>query len=303
MHTIFNFDTIVYHNPCNDGTTALWCANYYKNIPEKVPCKAGTIPTINVENKNILFVDICPNFDYLIEISKTAKNVIILDHHKTSMDTYEINKDKCPTNLQIILDMEKSGCQITWDYFFQDIIRPWFVDYVADRDLWKWKLPNSKEINQILYDNNMIDPYYLENITNLINYSQEQIDEIVKEGSILLKFQKKQLDIAISRSLEANITINEITYNIWLGTTTSADRSDLGNLLANKELSSGLLPDFSATWIYEPKLNEWWISLRGHKSSPDLSIIARVLGGGGHKAASAFSIKSPKTLTDIFIIK
>lgn len=303
MNTILDFDIIIYHSPCNDGSTALWCANYYKNIPEKVSCKAGVLPNIVADSKNILFVDLCPKFEYLLEISKIAKNVIVLDHHKTSFDTYELNKHLCPTNLQIILDMDKSGCQITWDYFFQNKPRPWFVDYVGDRDLWAWKLPNSKEINQVFFDNNLLDPNYLDNITKLLNYSHEEISEIIKEGSLLLKFQKKQLDIAVVRALEAQIIVNDKIYNIWLGTTTTTDRSDLGNLLANKLLISGVLPDFSATWVYEPKANEWWISLRGHKDSPDLSIIAGNYGGGGHKFASAFSIKHPQTLRDIFLIK
>ncbi len=300
---MINFDTIVYHYPCNDGVASLWIANYYKEINEKVSCKAGTNPEINVLNKNILFVDLCPKFDYLFEISKTAKNVVILDHHKTAIDAFELYKDKCPANLHIMLDITKSGCQITWDYFFPNKARPWFIEFVGDRDLWAWKLLNSKEINQVFFDNNMFDAYYLDNITKLLDYSQEQIDDLIKEGIILLKIQKKQLDVAIYRALEATIKVKENIYNVWLGTTTSSDRSELGNMLANKLFESGELPDFSATWIYEPKLREWWISLRGHKSSPDLSIVAGVFGGGGHKLAAAFSIKAPLSLNDIFIIK
>ncbi len=303
MNTILHFDTIVYHSPCNDGSTALWCAYHFNDIHEKVACKAGLNPNIVVDNKIILFVDLCPKFEYLFEICKTAKNVVVLDHHKTSFDAYELNKNLCPTNLQIILDMSNSGCQLTWDYFFPNKERPWFVDYVGDRDLWAWKKPNSKEINQVFFDNNMLDPYFLDNITKLLTYSQEQIDDLIKEGTMLLKFQKKQLDIAVSRALEATMNINGIIYNVWLGTTTSSDRSDLGNLLANKLLSSGKLPDFSATWIYEPKANEYWISLRGHKESPDLSVIAGKFGGGGHQKASGICIKFPKTLRDIFLIK
>ncbi len=307
MNSEFYFDTIVYHSPCNDGSTALWCACHFNNIPEKVACKAGVNPNIIVDNKNILFVDLCPKFEYLFEICKTAKKVVVLDHHKTSNDAFEIYKNvyknQCPNNLQIILDMSKSGCQITWDYFFPNEERPWFVDYVGDRDLWTWKKPNSKEINQVFFDNNMLDPYYLDNITKLLTYSQEQINDLVKEGTLLLKFSKKQLDIAVSRAIEATMDISGQIYNVWLGTTTSSDRSELGNLLANKPLSSGKLPDFSATWIYEPKSNEWWISLRGHKESPDLSVIAGKFGGGGHEKASGICIKSPKTLRDIFLIK
>lgn len=302
MDNILNFDVIVYHSPCNDGSTALWCAYYYKDIPEKIACKAGVNPNIVVNNKNILFVDLCPTFDYLFEICKTAKNVVILDHHKTSLDSYELYKNKCPNNLQINMDMSRSGCQITWDYFFPDKARPWFVDYVGDRDLWAWKKSKSKEINQVFFDNNMLDPYFLDNITKLLDYTNENFDDLIKEGTILLKIQKKHLDIASNRAVEASMGVNEKIYNIWLGTTTTADRSDLGNVLANKPLSNGQLPDFSATWVYEPKLREWWISLRGHKNSPDLSEIAKVFGGGGHRASSGLTIKSPKTLHDIFLI-
>jgi len=35
MEVIKDFNTIVYHNPCADGSVALWVANYYKEIVEK----------------------------------------------------------------------------------------------------------------------------------------------------------------------------------------------------------------------------------------------------------------------------
>ena len=114
-----------------------------------------------------------------------------MDHHKTAIDAFELNKQKCPDNLHVVLDITNSGCQIPWDYFFPDSQRPWFIDYVGDRDLWVWKKPNSKEINQVFFDNNMFDAYNLENITKLLDYTEEQINEIVKEGTILLKVKKK----------------------------------------------------------------------------------------------------------------
>ena len=300
---MLEFDTIIYHNPCSDGTVALWAANYYKDIPEKIACKAGCLPNLIPDGKNILFVDICPKFDYLFEICKFAKNIVVLDHHKTSLDAFKLYKTICPNNIHIILDKERSGCQITWDYFYQTS-RPWFVDYTGDRDLWAWKLPNSKEITQALFENNMLDPYYLDKITDLLLYTNNQIDDLIKEGYMMLKYQKKQMDIASARALECSMTVDGQTYNIWIGTITNGDRSELGNILANKPLvSTGLLPDFSSTWIYEPKLKEWWISLRGHHVSPDLSKIAGFYEGGGHALASGFSIKYPKTLHDIFLIK
>jgi oligoribonuclease NrnB/cAMP/cGMP phosphodiesterase (DHH superfamily) len=319
MNTILEFDTVIYHNPCNDGALALWAANYYRDIPEKIACKAGYLPNLAPEGKNILFVDLCPKFDYLFEICELATNVVVLDHHKTSWDAYELYKAHCPDNLHIVLDMSRSGCQISWDYFHQlteveqtlnqnqnqnQTQRPWFVDYVADRDLWTWTLPNSKEINQVFFEDNMMNPYYLDNITKLITYTHEQVNSLVIKGSQLLKYQKEQMDLASEEALEASITAGGQTYNIWLGTISSGDRSEFGNVLAKKPLkSTGQLPDFSATWLYNDKTQEWWVSLRGCANSPDLSVIAGCYEGGGHALACGFSIKYPKTLHDIFLIK
>jgi oligoribonuclease NrnB/cAMP/cGMP phosphodiesterase (DHH superfamily) len=302
MNKILNFDAVIYHSPCNDGACALWAANYYKKIKEKIPCKAGFLPNLTPNNKNILFVDICPNFEYLFEISKLAKNIVIIDHHKTSLDDFEINKLSLPTNLHFVLDKDRAGCQIVWDYFHESQ-RPWFIDYVADRDLWVWKLPNSKEITQVFFENNMLNPYCLDNIDKLLMYTDDQIKDLAKEGEILLKYQKKQIDMACSKASKAFMIVENKTYNVWVATMTYGDRSQLGNMLANKPFPDTLtLPDFSATWLYDQKSKEWRISLRSVKNHIDLTKIAKFYGGGGHANAVSFCIKYPKSLNDVFII-
>lgn len=300
---MFKFDSIVYHAQCSDGVSSLWCANHYKKIDEVVACKAGTNPSFNIINKSILFVDLCPSFEYILEISAQCKSVLILDHHKTALDLYNKNINNIPSNVTFMLDMTKSGCQITWDYFFPNTKRPWFVDYVGDRDLWLWKLPDSKAINASLFENEYFNPKNLEKLNELINPSIERINELKIYGNILLKNQQKELDISSNRALEATITVNNITYNIWLGHTVSALRSELGNILANKKFPNGKYPDFSATWVYDVKSDEWWISFRGTESSPDLSVISGFYGGGGHMRASGITIKNGKNLRDLFTIK
>jgi len=304
-----NFDTIVYHYPCSDGVGALWCANHYKDINEKIPCKAGYKPNLKPDNKTIIFVDLCPSFDILLELAKSAKSILILDHHKSALDSYNKNINNIPENVIYILDMSRSGCQITWDYFFPNCStncttnRPWFIDYIADRDLWTWKLPDSKAINAELFDGDYIDNNNLDKMTELITLSTESINEFVKQGNLILRMQKKELDQSSRHAVEATMQVNGIVYNVWLGTCSGSLRSDLGNILANKPLGSGNLPDFSATWVYEVKSNEWWISLRGNDTSPDLSVICGYFGGGGHRMASGMTIKYPTTLRDIFLIK
>jgi oligoribonuclease NrnB/cAMP/cGMP phosphodiesterase (DHH superfamily) len=138
------FDSIIYHSGCPDGISSLWCALRYNKISEIIACKPGVDPVFEHKNRDILFVDISPSENYLLKIQSEVKSISILDHHKTTREIYTNIKDKLKDNVKFIIDMNRAGCQITWDYFFPNIKRPWFIDYVADRDMWTWKLPNSK---------------------------------------------------------------------------------------------------------------------------------------------------------------
>jgi oligoribonuclease NrnB/cAMP/cGMP phosphodiesterase (DHH superfamily) len=302
---IKDFDIIIYHAPCSDGTGSLWSACHYKDIPEKLVCKAGHDPIGNFSNKNLLFVDICPTFDFIFKNNNVVSNIVIIDHHKSAMDMYEKNKIVLEQykNVTFVFDITKAGCQLTWDYFF-DIERPWFIDYIGDRDLWTWKLPNSKEINAALFATNTIDSYDLSKLDDLLIDSENKKIKLLEYGKIVIHMQKSEINSCVSKAVEAVMLVKDTAYNVWLGgNINTALRSDLGNVLAKKTMSSGKKPDFSATWVFDPKTNEWWVSLRGVENSPDLSVISSYFGGGGHAKASGFTIKDGKHLNNIFLIK
>lgn len=303
------YDVIIYHGPCSDGVSALWCANHYLSDIghqfESIQCRAGSDPEGDFTDKRILFVDLCPSFKFITEKCKIVKKLTILDHHKSAIDMYHENASVLESidNLEIEMDPDRAGCQITWDYFFNDKSRPWFIDYVGDRDLWRWTLPNSKEINAALFENNLIDPSNPNKLTDLITDSETKKQNLLTQGKIILQLQKRELDIGVSKALIAEFKHKDKTYKIWLGGNISMSlRSELGNLLVNKKFSDGTTPDFAAIWVYDPKSNEWWISFRGGNNSPDLSVIARELDGGGHVRSSGISLSGGKTLLDFFKI-
>jgi oligoribonuclease NrnB/cAMP/cGMP phosphodiesterase (DHH superfamily) len=300
------FDIIVFHTQCPDGITSLWAANYHSRINEHIACRAGVEPVIeNYSNKAICFVDICPSYEFICKLAQNAKQIVILDHHKTTIDMYNtLKKEVIPSNIEFILDFDRSGCQITWDYFFpKESERPWFVDYVGDRDLWTWKLENSKAVNTALSESEFFDPANLEKMTKLLDYKKEDVYNLINIGNIILKLHKKELDYSSYKAVEATFKVDNIIYNVWLGSCSSNLRSDLGNILAyKKNLEEDKFLDFAAIWNYEPKYNEWAISLRGHKNSPDLSVISGKFGGGGHAKASGFVIKNSHLL-DVFKLK
>ena len=71
-----------------------------------------------------------------------------MDHHTSNFITMESIKNSDMMNVKYELDIKLSGCQLAWNHFYPDLLRPWFLEYISDRDLWKFELENSKEINE-----------------------------------------------------------------------------------------------------------------------------------------------------------
>jgi oligoribonuclease NrnB/cAMP/cGMP phosphodiesterase (DHH superfamily) len=286
-----NFDYVIYHYGCPDGVTGLWCAYKYNKKFNKFGIPAGKDPSGNFIDKNIIFIDICPTYNFIIKTCNVASKIIILDHHKSAYDMYLKNKDVLDSiiNLEIIFDMNRSGCQIAWDYFFPEVKRPWFIDYVADQDLWTWKLPNSKEINCALEFYEFLDQNDLSKLDSLS--SEDSIPKLIKQGKRIIKVKDKIMQDQLKNSEERNFNFNGTVYRVQTGTIPLEMRSAFGNLLAFKKLNNNIDPDFGIVWNYYPKENIWMISLRGNETSPDLSLIASHFGGGGHAKACGFKIK------------
>ncbi len=265
----------------------------YNNQSIKIGIRAGTDPlNIDFTDKKILFVDVCPTFNFILVQSKLANSITILDHHKTSKDMYDLNNNilKNIDNVKFVLDMDKSGCQIAWDYFYPKEPRTWFIDYIGDADLWKHNLPNTKEINASLDYYKLIDENNLDKMDELFKYNFEQIDDLIKKGTFINEFIDKLVNDVAEYPDFGEITINNKIYTVALGTITKYT-SLFGNKLANKTFNDKIV-DFSIVWFYNPKYNDWYYSLRGTDTSPDLSLIAKHFGGGGHPKASGFRTKS-----------
>ena len=297
---------IVYHADCSDAITGLWCCNTYEEIQHTYtyPCKAGSDPTELFQDMDVLFIDICPSVDYILKLVNSAKKIVILDHHKSSQVALENNKELLDKydNLKIIFDMDRSGCQLAWDYFFGDKERPFFVDYVADRDLWQWKLPMSKEINNALFELDYFNPKDFSKLNDLYKSTNTNLEEIknklIEHGKFIDHLNKKEIYSSINRSIEGIMIVGDQTYRIWLSDNIK-HRSEVGALLCDKVFKDNTLPAFSAIWKYNITTDEWFISMRG-KGLVDLSVVAKqFINGGGHKNASGFTIKN---LKDCFII-
>jgi nanoRNase/pAp phosphatase (c-di-AMP/oligoRNAs hydrolase) len=260
---------VIYHGNCFDGFTAAWVVNgYLEEIDEKgefYPATYGSYPP-DVKGKNVYIVDFSYPRNVLMKMYDDAKNLLVLDHHKTAQDNLE-GLDFC------IFDMERSGAGIAWDYFFNFTPRPWLVNTIEDRDLWKFNFPYTKEIMAYIASS----PFTFESWDDLYDMGY---DATAKLGEGILKYIKQYGEKACQFAKDRYIGNYKVpTINI-----SYQNCSDHLDLLASKNPNAPFVASF-----FLDNENKWRFSLRS-KGDFDVSAIAKQYGGGGHKNAAGFII-------------
>jgi oligoribonuclease NrnB/cAMP/cGMP phosphodiesterase (DHH superfamily) len=304
------YPLVYYHHMCSDGLAGAWCGWRYftnKGIEAEYkgiqPDKAFHINIYDHKDRDIYFIDVLGTKE-LHKLCTMANQVIIIDHHKSNQDFFK-TLTKLPRNLTIHFDNSKSACQLAWDYYNPGVDRPWFINYIADRDLWEWKLADSKPINIGLYNlghlqtMDSINQLYLISGTDLVN----TLDTVKKYGVIIEKYHAGLLEKISGSATEVTLIPpgNIGQFKCWISSIHGELASDLGNILATKPLKNGQLPGLGATYTFDFRTGNWNVSLRSVEGGQDVSIIAKQFGGGGHARASAFVIKAPATLKKYFI--
>jgi uncharacterized protein len=137
---------VIYHGECLDGFCAAWMAwRKFGDEAEYVPASYGQEPP-DVEGKRVYIVDFSYPRETLVRMAALASKVVVLDHHLTAQKDLE---GLDAADLEIIFDMSRSGAGIARDYFHPGL-NSWLVDYTQDRDLWRFALSQSKEVNAFI---------------------------------------------------------------------------------------------------------------------------------------------------------
>ena len=283
-----DYDIVIYHGNCPDGFTRAWVFWEQRGQDaEYLPYRYGQDPP-DVTGKTVAIVDFSFPRDVLVKMASQAKYLVVLDHHKSAeRELDDLKLDNC----DIIFDMDRSGAQIAWDYLNIEP-RPWFVDYVADRDLWRHELPMTREISEALF----FDGYYgdFEKLHNLFmdRWSiGERRSELAERGKVLLEYKNKESQIYANSAKPTILTVGDREYRVNLTACPRMYRSDVGNIICSTHVC-----DFAGVYWYDFYTQEWWVSFRAASDSPlDLSNITKMLpNGGGHPKAAGFTIYGSK---------
>lgn len=276
---------VIYHDNCMDGFGSAWAfymlkeSEYGAKNVMYFPCSYGNIPDLTLlRNTDVYILDFSfPRFD-LKNFAEVANKILILDHHKTAQQDLENWEDK-PENVEIVFDMNRSGAGITWDYFAVTEKNPNFaprqplINYIEDRDIWKFVLPYSKEVSAVIAaTDTTFETYYTLNVTIINN-----LEGVANSGSLLLRQHNKLVTEVLKHARQINI-------NSHVGLIVNSIpqlASDIGNELAK------ISGTFGGSF-YGDKDGKIHFSLRSI-GNYDVSAIARTFGGGGHKNAAGFT--------------
>lgn len=276
---------IVYHANCHDGITALWAALQVWPDAEEYPARHGYEPDLDrLRDRDVVVVDFSWPREQLLAAAGVAHSFHVLDHHVTAQDALAdldgrvIARDDGHTyRLQVMFDMERSGAGLAWDELVGGE-RPWMVNYVEDRDLWRFALPLSREVHAACnaYPNTLAMRDWL---------ATRDLEDVQREGVAILRYHNKLVKSAVQYAR----TISIGGYDVPAVQCPTIELvSDIGHALAKDA-------PFAAVWF------ELWngtrvFSLRSTDDGMDVGAIAVEYGGGGHKHASGFKLKPGEEL-------
>lgn len=265
-------DLIVYHGDCPDG----WCAAYIalKKWPEArlFPAFHGG-PVPETKGLDVIMLDFSWKGEILRKAVAESRNFSIYDHHITAKEHIDAVADQL---YELDFDIARSGAMITWNRLHPDVEPPLYVQYVQDRDLWRWVLPHSREVNSYL----MALPQTPEAWDALD--SIDDLEMLVARGTAIRLHIEHYVEKLVAQRQMGDLggrkcaVVNAAYLNI----------SDvLHRLVQDSDVEVGL------GWFERGDgLMQFSVASEG---DIDVSVIARGFGGGGHKNAAGFQVDIP----------
>ena len=238
-----------------------------------------------------------------------AKRVTWLDHHKTAFEMwcggvppvgYYDSRTTALENHYILLDNNKSGAMLAWEYFHPGTKVPMLIQHIDDRDRWQFKLEGSKEFHAALAS---YQPWTFEQWEAHFLVGNIRLNALKDEGRAILRAHNKNVQAALKQARQCviipAIIDSAASYKapwVWGNSAELGDfcfasglaanappflASDLGHELANKSGTFGLVWSMAGD-------GQIHCSLRSN-GDYDVSMIAKCFGGGGHRTAAGFS--------------
>lgn len=276
----------IYHGNCADGFGAAWAVrarlgdiDFHPGVHQE--------PPPDITGRHVIMVDFSYKRPVIEEMRQNAASILVLDHHKSAAEdlqgyprpespSWEMNGPWLPSSgVYVEFDMDRSGAGMAWDYFHPAHDRPALINHIEDRDLWRFNLSGTRQIQAAVFSY----PYEFEVWDELF---QRPLAELQQEGEAIERKHFKDINEL------ANVVVREMDisgHRVLVANVPYTLTSDMGHKLAEDR-------PFAACYWDTPEGRVF--SLRSTDDGIDVSEVAVKYGGGGHRNASGFRVSFAK---------
>lgn len=261
---------VIYHNHCPDGMGAALAAWIkFGDTAEYFPASYGDLPPSVTQSDEVYILDFSYSRSVLGDMREQCASLVVLDHHKTAMADLAGFENA-------IFDMNRSGCMIAWEYFHPGKPIPDLFRYLQDRDLWQKKLPQTEEVFAAVQGKNALGRslYPKHNFEAWVGLLTTPIHVIAAIGQPLYAKRQKEIKAMADRA----IWVKFAGYTVPCSRAQFA-YSDVANLLCRRYPQA----PFAICWRIQDGVRRLDFRSIGEF---DVSVVAKSVGGGGHKNAS-----------------
>lgn len=281
-------DMCVYHANCDDGFAAAYAVWLrFGDSVEYVARQYGDAPP-DVTGLDVLIVDFSFKKDVMADLGDKARRIIVLDHHKSAQEELDgfvslrcvggpFEKkyaDKLVNGVGVYFDMEKSGCRLAWEYCFGSYPMPDWFAAIEDRDLWRFDLPDTKEICIAIRS-------FPRDFSLWYSFN---VDHLREQGVAI----KRYADKVVSNICDTAFTEEIAGHTVPVAACSYDFVSETAHQLLQRN------PDAPFAACIVQSHGGVTYSLRSDDGRLDVSEIATAKGGGGHRNAAGFRVKAEK---------
>lgn len=261
----------IYHGNCADGFGAAWV--FHRHGDREFDFHPGVYQDAppEVEGRDVYLVDFSYKRPVVEAIIEKASRVVLIDHHKTALDDLDVLIQT--GRIESLCSLEHSGAMLAWRWFNGNVDThlPQLIRHIEDRDLWRFALPHTREIQANVFSY----PYDFKVWDELM---ERPIMELIEEGKAIERKHFKDIDELVG-VVTRRMTIGG--HSVPVANLPYTLTSDAGHKLAKGEPFAGCYWDTPTGRVF---------SLRSTDEGLDVSEIAKQYGGGGHRNASGFRV-------------
>lgn len=293
-------DVIIYHFPCDDGFASAWVARQRWPDIELWPCNYGqAFPMERLRDCHVLVADFSFGPQVLAEMVTVhgAKSIVLLDHHKTAeadlapfavttMNGEPFQVEQVDATLGDLaecqqlpilayFDMRRSGAVLTWQFANWGAPAPMMLRMIEDRDLWRFELRWTRAFSLFLrsFDYEMA---VWDEIARRVAAEPQLVDD---ESAAIERYYDRRI-----AEMVPTATLRRIGR--WDGVPVAFAPYAFASDLAHELLKKYPAAPFAAVAVDAYGGRTW--SLRSEDSRQDVSEVARLFGGGGHRNSAGF---------------